>query len=274
MTVVNFSAHLVVGTVTLERLDKVAIPPMLRSHTGALAEAHAALATSVFHADEARGARSTAMRFVEAADIALATSLQDLAGEMVVARLGTLQKPFAAFGGKGVSYYAIGSRVRAVKEVTILLSTIRSSDLSAAVHAAILKCAKACRAMTEAYAELGSHRVAFRKARGARAVALAEFTRAFSDVKNIAKVAWRDHAETFDIVFGAIEKDRFGKKSHAKKNDPAQPTAHPVSPPASTVTTPPPTTSPTTPAASTGPARPAATPAAAPANGAAAPLAN
>lgn len=217
MASANFNRLLVIGTVTFERLDHFAIPALLRPHLAALAKAHAALAKEARRAGVARTARAAGSIAIAEADAALGGSVEQLAGALVVAGLAPLRAPFAAFGGKAVSYYTRGSRVRVAKEIGALVVAIRETDPPPLVKQKLAVCARHCGAVTEAYAALGAKRVECRMARGARETAFDAFVAAYSDVKHIARVAWRGDPETFGIVFGEIEADRFGSRGVRKK---------------------------------------------------------
>ena len=223
--VINYSKQLVIGTVVLERLSQVAVPPMLRPHVAALESAHADFDSAVARTTHARASRKTGVDIVATADDSLGQSLQDLAGAIVASRLGTLRAPFASFGGKALSYYAKGSRVRAAKDAMAVIAAIESSEAPDVVRKAASKCKKHCRAVTTAYVKLGAERVSFRQARGKRQTAFETFAAALTDTRNIAKVAWRDRGETYGVVFGPVERDRFGKKTVHKKGAKADPTA-------------------------------------------------
>jgi hypothetical protein len=255
----NFSLEVVTGSVVMERFAQVSVPPMLRPHVRAFGAAHGALQGTVKRASDARAARKVGIDAVEAADRALRGGLLALAGSIVAAGRGTLRRPFAEFGGEALSGYAKGSRVRAVKQAELVLAAIATSTVPDAVRKAAANCAKQCTGVTTAYAKLGGLRVEFRQSRGARDAALAAYVAAFGDVKNIAKVAWRDDAGTFDVVFGTVERDRFGRKTRkkdttptpgstvTKPSDPAATSPGPTVTPPATVTTPaasPPTASP------------------------------
>lgn len=217
MASANFNRQLVIGTVTVERLERFAIPALLRPHVAALAKAHAALEKEARRAGVARTARAAGSGAIAEADAALGESVEQLAGALVVAGLAPLRAPFAAYGGKAVSYYTRGSRVRVAKEIGALVVAIRATDPPPLVKQKLAACARHCAAVMAAYATLGAKRVDFRMARGAREAAFDAFVAAYSDVKHIARVAWRGEPETFGIVFGEIEADRFGTRVARKR---------------------------------------------------------
>jgi len=222
MHTVNHGNVVLSGEIILARFDKASPRPLARPFVAALADAHAALAKAVAHADAVRGEQRGVLAQIASASGALGHALSDLGGAIVVARLGALHRPFAAFGGKGLSRYTRGLRSRAAREANELLANMRARTLPRDVEIAVDACARRCAEVEAAYAALGAQRTRFRIARNDRAAALARYVAALADARNIAKVVWRDEPRAYDLVFAPIDRDILCKRAARS----AAPSAH------------------------------------------------
>lgn len=167
----------------------------------ALRSSHTGFDAAAAAAERAREARDAALDDVGDADDALDARIDDLATELVGARLGSRQNPLEAFSRHTPSALVALPYATEAKEVASIVAKIAKKRPPAPVAKAAAASGKAAKAVDAALKALTKPQAAYTKALAARDALLPALNKAIRKLKKHAAAAWDEDEATYKAVF-------------------------------------------------------------------------
>lgn len=218
MTKASLSSRLVEGDVILDRLAEVDVPALLSSPVSAFGQAHQEFKVASESVRSAEERRDAALAQVGKADGLLDVALDDLATELVAAKLGPRKNPFAPFSKHSPSdLRRLGFRAEA-DAAQELAAEISKAGPPANVSKAVGDLLTRISSVRGALVATTPPEAAYDRALADRNEALVGWQKARTRLEVLARAAWADAPEIFRSVFApppAVQAPRKARRKAA-----------------------------------------------------------